>query len=179
MAILYTSGTTGPSKGVCCPHAQYFWWGLNGVRNLEIREGDVLCTTLPLFHSNALGTFHHGASVRLDARGRAALFRFAILAGSDRSRRDRDLSARRHGADSARREPSPQERSHTVRCALAPGVPANLHAAFEQRSGIHLIDGYGSTETNFVIGSTAAERRGGTMGTVRDGFHARIIDHPR
>ncbi len=58
LAILYTSGTTGPSKGVCCPHAQYFWWGINGIRNLEIREGDVLCTTLPLFHSNALGTFY-------------------------------------------------------------------------------------------------------------------------
>ncbi len=28
-------------------------------RNLEIREGDVLCTTLPLFHTNALGAFHH------------------------------------------------------------------------------------------------------------------------
>ena len=58
LAILYTSGTTGPSKGVCCPHAQYFWWGVNGIRNLEIREGDVLCTTLPLFHTNALGTFY-------------------------------------------------------------------------------------------------------------------------
>ena len=74
------------------------------------------------------------------------------------------------------REPSPDEQSHTVRCALAPGVPANLHAAFEHRTGIKLIDGYGSTETNFVIGATAAERRAGRMGTVREGFDARVVD---
>ncbi len=47
---------------------------------------------------------------------------------------------------------------------------------FEHRTGIHLLDGYGSTETNFVIGSTAAERRPGSMGTVREGFCARVID---
>ena len=49
LAILYTSGTTGPSKGVCCPHAQYFWWGLNGVRNLEI--------------ARRRRAFHHAAAV--------------------------------------------------------------------------------------------------------------------
>jgi carnitine-CoA ligase len=74
------------------------------------------------------------------------------------------------------REASPEEKSHTVRCALAPGVPANLHAAFEQRTDIKLLDGYGSTETNFIIGCTTAERRPGSMGTLRESFHARVCD---
>src|SRR6185295_8993679 len=63
VAILYTSGTTGPSKGVCCPHAQYYWWGRNGARYLELREGDVLCTTLPLFHTNALNASYQALLV--------------------------------------------------------------------------------------------------------------------
>ena len=54
LAILYTSGTSGLSKGVCCPHAQFWWWGLIAARNLEIRGEDVLYTSLPLFHTNAL-----------------------------------------------------------------------------------------------------------------------------
>jgi len=177
LAILYTSGTTGPSKGVCCPHAQYFWWGFHGIRNLEIRGGDVLSTTLPLFHTNALGTFHQ-----------------ALLSGSTLVAEPRFSASRfwqrlvERGATVTyllgamvpillSREPSQDEQSHTVRCALAPGVPANLHRTFEERTGIHLLDGYGSTETNFVIGATDAERRAGRMGLVRDGFDARVIAH--
>ena len=176
LAILYTSGTTGPSKGVCCPHAQYFWWGINGIRNLEIREGDVLCTTLPLFHSNALGTFYQallsGATLVAESRFSASRFWQSLV---------------EHHATAAyvlgamvpilmSRPPSAQERGHRVRCGLGPGVPANLHIAFEQRTGIRLIDGYGSTETNFVIGSTTAEQRPGSMGKVCDGYHARVLD---
>ncbi len=57
IAILYTSGTTGPSKGVCCPHAQFYWWGVNTAAALRIGPDDVLYTCLPLFHTNALNTF--------------------------------------------------------------------------------------------------------------------------
>jgi len=175
VAILYTSGTTGPSKGVCCPHAQYFWWGFHGVRNLGLGEGDVLCTTLPLFHTNALGTFHQalltGATLVAEPRFSASRFWQTLIA--HRASITYVLGAMVPILLS--HEPSPQERAHSVRLALAPGVPEHLLTAFEQRSGIHLIDGYGSTETNFVIGGIFAERRAGCMGRVCDGFNARIV----
>jgi carnitine-CoA ligase len=176
LAILYTSGTTGPSKGVCCPHAQYFWWGVNGIRNLELREGDVLSTSLPLFHTNALGAFHQAllCGCTLVAEPRFSASRFWQQLIERRATVTYLLGAMVPILLS--RPPSVEERGHTVRCALAPGVPANLHAAFRERTGIALLDGYGSTETNFVIGGCAAEQRPGSMGTVREGFVARVID---
>ncbi|MEO8120576.1 MAG: AMP-binding protein, partial [Rhodoferax sp.] len=56
LALIYTSGTTGPAKGVICSHAQYYWWGVNSAAVLGLQPDDVLCTTLPLFHINALNT---------------------------------------------------------------------------------------------------------------------------
>ncbi|UGY22139.1 AMP-binding protein [Bradyrhizobium septentrionale] len=76
VAILYTSGTTGPSKGVCCPQAQMFWWGVYSARALGIVEGDVLFTTLPLFHTNALNAFYQAhrsaGAARMFRRGRSS-----------------------------------------------------------------------------------------------------------
>jgi len=60
--------------------------------------------------------------------------------------------------------------------ALAPGVPAEHHEAFTRRFGIAIIDGYGSTETNFVIGDRPDEQRPGTMGRLRPGFDAVVVD---
>lgn len=176
VTILYTSGTTGPSKGVCCPHAQYYWWGVHTADLLGIREGDTLHTCLPLFHTNALNSFYQAllTGSTLVVASRFSVSGFAATLG-------------RTGADVTyllgamvpmllSRPPSPAERAHHTRVALAPGVPAQFHAPFRERFGIGLVDGYGSTETNFVIGDRLADQVPGLMGRVRPGFAARVVD---
>jgi carnitine-CoA ligase len=174
--ILYTSGTTGPSKGVCSPHAQYFWWATNTAALLELRTDDVLCTTLPLFHTNALNTFYQailiGGSVRFEKRFSASGFYSAL--SQHRATVTYLLGAMVPILLS--RPVSTEERLHTARVALAPGVPQQFHADFTQRTGIRLIDGWGSTETNFVLGATVDRQRPGTMGPVFTGFQAHVVD---
>jgi len=176
LAILYTSGTTGPSKGVCCPHAQFFWWGVNTAHLLGVREDDVLCTPLPLFHTNALNTFFQamitGATAIFESRFSASGF-FATLA--ERQATVTYLLGAMVPILLSRPE-NEEEHAHRVRIALAPGVPGHFHGDFTRRTGIALLDGYGSTETNFVIGSPIAECRPGTMGRLFEGFSARVVD---
>lgn len=176
LAILYTSGTTGPSKGVCCPHAQFFWWGVNTAHLLGVRGDDVLCTTLPLFHTNALNTLFQalitGATAIFESRFSASAF-FTTLAAR-RATVTYLLGAMVPILLSRAAEPA--EQGHRTRIALAPGVPGHFHAEFTRRTGIPILDGYGSTETNFVIGSPIAECKPGTMGRLAEGFHARVVD---
>lgn len=176
VAILYTSGTTGVSKGVCCPHAQYFWWGVNTARLLGVRGDDVLLTTLPMFHTNALNTFYQalltGASLVVEPRFSASGFAGSLV---------------RHQATVTyllgamvpillSRPAEESDRAHHVRIALAPGVPERFHPEFRSRFGIELLDGYGSTETNFVLGCALSHQLPGMMGPAFEGFEARVVD---
>ncbi|WP_246509915.1 ATP-dependent acyl-CoA ligase [Bradyrhizobium glycinis] len=176
VAILYTSGTTGPAKGVCCPQAQLFWWGIYSARALGIREGDVLFTTLPLFHTNALNAFYqallNGCTYVLEPKFSASGFWAAArqhnatvgyLLGAMASM----LLAQPKSAD---------ESMHRLRVALGGGVPPQIHGPFRERFGVPLVDGYGSTETNFVFAGTIPSDRPGTMGYLAEGIEARIVD---
>jgi crotonobetaine/carnitine-CoA ligase len=176
LAILYTSGTTGLSKGVCCPHAQYFWWALYTGRLLGVRDGDVLMTTLPMFHTNALNAFYqallNGATLVVEPRFSASAFVGGLI-------RERATITYVLGAMVPillAQQPSSADLSHGVRVALAPAVPAHFHGEFTQRFGIGLIDGYGSTETNCIMGTSVGEQRPGTMGRLLPGFDARVVD---
>jgi crotonobetaine/carnitine-CoA ligase len=175
-AILYTSGTTGPSKGVCCPQAQFYWWGVEVGEMLELGPDDVLYTNLPLFHTNALNAFMQA----LVAGGRYVLGpRFSASAFWRRLAETDATVTYLLGAMVTilwRHPPSADDRAHSVRVALAPASPANLVEPFKERFGIQLVEGYGSTETNCPIGVTAARQRPGYMGTLRDGYEARVAD---
>lgn len=176
LAILYTSGTSGLSKGVCCPHAQFHWWGVIAARNLEITGDDVLYTSLPLFHTNALNACFQalatGASIICDAR-------FSVSRYFERLAATRATVTYLLGAMVPMllaREPSAAESGHRARIALAPGVPERFHATFIARTGIALLEGYGSTETNFALGGTLARQRAGAMGRVAPEFDAIVAD---
>ena len=176
LAILYTSGTTGPAKGVLWPQAQYHWWGVLSARILGVGAHDMLCTTLPLFHINALNTFAQaalaGARVAYEPRFSASAF-WATM----RSRGATVVYLLGAMVPILLAQPvSAAERGHRIRIGLGPGVPASAAAAFRERTGVPLVEGYGSTETNFVIASSPERSRPGCMGWLQPGFDARVVD---
>jgi carnitine-CoA ligase len=50
LAVMYTSGTTGPSKGVMVTHGHAFEYARGVIDMLDIRPTDVYYAPLPLFH---------------------------------------------------------------------------------------------------------------------------------
>jgi crotonobetaine/carnitine-CoA ligase len=172
-AILYTSGTTGPAKGVMCPHAQWYWWGILTGELLEVGEDDVLYTNLPLFHTNALNAFCQallaGATYALGPRFSASRF-------WDRLRAADATVTYLLGAMVGILAKGPDDRSHRVRVALAPATPPHLFDVFYERFGVRLLDAWGSTETNVVIGARADEQRPGLLGRVLPEFEAKVVD---
>ena len=175
-AILYTSGTTGAPKGVICPHAQFYWWGVHAARFLEIGADDVLVTSLPLFHTNAINCFFQAL---LTGASQVVLPKFSA-SGYWRSMAETGgtvgylLGAM---VPMLMAQPATAaERRHRMRVALGPGVPAKMHETLFERTGVRLVDGFGSTETNFIIGGRAGETVAGRMGRAAPGIEARVVD---
>lgn len=176
VAILYTSGTTGPSKGVVAPHGQLYWWGVVVGEALGLNPDDRLYTCLPLFHTNALTAFVqalvHDASITVGPRFSASRFWDRIVAA------DATVTYLLGAMVSilVSRTPTDTDRAHRLRVALAPATAEAHWTTMRERFGIEVIESHGMTETNAAIGPVDGEQRPGYMGRVLPGFDARVVD---
>lgn len=175
-AVLFTSGTTGLPKGVLCPHAQFLWWGRGVGAALDLDADDVLYNGLPLFHTNAINAFFQAVV----AGGTFVLGQHFSVREYWQRVADADATVvyllGAMVAMLAGRPPAPDDRAHRATRALSPATPERLWRPFRDRFGVELIDGFGTTETNLVLGTVPGERRAGHLGTIMPGYDARVVD---
>lgn len=176
--LMFTSGTTGPSKAIMFSHAQLVYWGSDVAYHHEYTPEDTAYVFLPLFHGNALlgstmGSLMAGASIALVHRFSVSHFWSDIRASG---------ATVFNGVGAVtnflwKQPPGPADRDHRVRrCHLAP-VPG-FAAGFEQRFGMTIMSAFGLTD--YCLGSAYNTRsrrdKLGSCGLPRAGIRIRIVD---
>ncbi|MFE4994921.1 SDR family NAD(P)-dependent oxidoreductase [Streptomyces mirabilis] len=179
--ILYTSGTTGESKGVVSTQRAALWSVTAAyVPAHGLREEDRLLWPLPMFHAFAhslclMGVIAVGASARLLAPGASvaqalAAEPFTLLAGVP--------ATYRLLLESLRETAAPV--SSSLRLCVTGGAPCppELKAEVGRVLAAPLLDGYGSTET---CGKIAVQRLDGprddaSSGPPLPGLSVRLTD---
>ncbi|MCE8025285.1 malonate--CoA ligase [Billgrantia aerodenitrificans] len=177
-AILYTSGTTGRSKGAMLTHRNLGSNAATLVEAWRFTAADRLIHALPIFHTHGLFV---GCNVTLMA-GSSMLFLPKFDA-------DVIFEEMPHGsvmmgvptfytrlvAD----ERLTPEATANMRLFVSGSAPltAETHQAFEAKTGHAILERYGMTETNMNISNPYdGERRAGTVGMPLPGVEYRITD---
>lgn len=177
-AILYTSGTTGRSKGAMLTHENLLSNAETLVDLWHFTEDDVLLHALPIFHT-------HGLFVALNV---------VILSGCSMnfvSGFNADVMIEKLPTSSAMMGvPTFYTRllndprftkvlvSH-MRLFVSGSAPllAETHIQFEERTGHRVLERYGMTETNMTTSNPYnGERRAGTVGFPLPGVSVKITD---
>jgi carnitine-CoA ligase len=176
VAIMYTSGTTGPSKGVRVAHAHaYTYARLAGV-TVQLSEKDVYFAPLPLFHIAGQWALVY-ASLQVGATA-VVRRRFSVSDFWDVARESGATASFLLGAMAnflARQKPQPDDADNPMeRMLMVPLVDALDD--FRQRFGVRVCTCYGSTEVNVPIISDYEVTAPDVAGRPVDGFELRIVD---
>ena len=175
--VMFTSGTTGPSKGCLLSHRYVVRNAELMIENLRLRPDDVLYCPFPLFHLDASVLTVMPALVM---GGRAAIGdRFSVSGFWTDVRSVGATVFDFMGATLSLLEkvpPRADDLDNTVR--LAWGVPVPEFADdFEKRFGLQLVELYGSTDAGVPIYHPVDEpRRAGSCGKVLAQYEVELFD---
>jgi len=184
-AILYTSGTTGRSKGAMLTHGNLLSNALTLKRYWRWRTpaegGDVLIHALPIFHVHGLFVASHGALLagarmlwlaRFDAKTVIReLPRASVFMGVP------TLYVRLLAEPTLTREACRQ-----MRVFISGSAPLLLDTfvQFAERTGHTILERYGMSETVMLTSNPYdaedGARRGGTVGFPLPGVELRVVD---
>ncbi|HSK75573.1 MAG TPA: AMP-binding protein [Thermoanaerobaculia bacterium] len=183
--LLYTSGTTGKSKGARITHDNLLATMTGLLAAWAWEEDDALLLTLPLFHTHGLvvGLFcalAAGATVHLRHRFDAAEAVRDLLSGEPTlffgvptlySRLVDELRRRRDAGESL-------DLAHMrLFCSGSAPLSPETFEAFRDLSGHDILERYGMTETGMNLSNPyAGPRVPGTVGAPLPGVSIRIVD---
>ncbi|HVS02237.1 MAG TPA: AMP-binding protein [Thermoanaerobaculia bacterium] len=179
--LLYTSGTSGRSKGAMLSHRNLLATVTALLAAWGWQASDELLLTLPLFHTHGLVVGLHcalaaGATVRLRPRFDAEAVAAALAASEATlffgvpTMYVRLVAALRQGGAPA----LPRMR---LFCSGSAPLPPEVFAAFAELTGHAILERYGMTETGMSLSNPLAGRRlPGTVGTPLPGVSMRVVD---
>jgi malonyl-CoA/methylmalonyl-CoA synthetase len=177
-AILYTSGTTGRSKGAMLSHGNLASNAASLIELWRFAAGDVLLHALPIYHVHGLFVAMHCALLsgactvllpRLDVGQLVELMPTATVFMGVPTYYTRLL-------EDARIDARLCASMRLFVCGSAPLLPGTF-AAFEQRTGHRILERYGMTEAGMIASNPyEGERVPGTVGFALPGVQARVAD---
>ncbi len=182
--LLYTSGTTGPSRGAVISHNNLLATVTGLLAAWDWRADDVLLLCLPLFHVHGLVVglgcaLAAGATVEL-ARFDAAAVVEALAAGPATlffgvpTLYVRLVAELRRRAEAGRRVDLSRLR---LFCSGSAPLDPETFAAFRQLTGHAILERYGMTEAGMILSNPyLGPRRPGAVGTPLPGVSVRIVD---
>ncbi len=176
-AILYTSGTTGRSKGAMLTHDNLLSNALTLVDLWRFTPDDVLLHALPIFHTHGLFT----ATNTLLAAGGAILFlpRFDAAEVLRLMPRATAMMGVPTFYTRLLAEPGLEAAARGLRLVVSGSAPllADTHAAFRARTGQAILERYGMTETNMTTSNPYdGPRVPGRVGPALPGVGVRVVD---
>lgn len=177
-ALLYTSGTTGRSKGAMLTHRNLLSNARALVECWRFTADDVLLHALPIFHSHGLFV---ATNVMLLAGG-AMIFLPKFDPDIVLDRLPEATAMMGVPTFYTRLLDDPRfssERTAHMRLFISGSAPllAETHERFEARTGHRILERYGMTETSMNTSNPYdGERRAGTVGFALPGVEVKVCD---